>query len=111
MCSFLHTGERGFGCAGTQTLSGRKWTEKRKRFLSRGKKKVDNSLIVFILMCMDEEYRVVRKSGGQFSVTIPLKFVRKGGFNTCKLVGISQTKNGNLKIRGINIGENKSRQV
>ena len=83
--------------------------EKRKRFFLRGKKKVDNSLLVFILVRMEEEYRVVRKSGGQFSVTIPLKFVRKGGFDTCKLVGISQAKNGNLKIRGIDIGENKSK--
>lgn len=62
-----------------------------------------------MLTAMEEVYRTVRKSGGQCSVTIPLRFAREGGFDKCKLVGISQAKNGNLKIRRIDIGEIKSK--
>lgn len=51
----------------------------------------------------------VRRSGNQTSLTIPLKFALKGGFIDCKYVGISQTKNGKLKIRRIDFGKNKTK--
>ena len=75
------------------------------------KKKLDNSLLVIIKGGMDELYRAVRRSKGQYSVTIPLKFAMKGGFDTCKLVGISQAKNGNLKIRRIDFGKSGKERV
>ena len=46
----------------------------------------------------------VRKSGGQYSVTIPVKMAEAAGYDKVKYVVISQSKNGNLKIRRLDIG-------
>ena len=69
------------------------------------KKSLDISLIVTIQRTMEELYRAVRRAKGQYSVTIPLKMARKGGFDKCKIVGISQIGNGNLKIRRVEFGK------
>lgn len=71
-----------------------------------GKKKLDISLIVSIKVAMEEILMSVRKSNGQFSLTIPLKFAVKGGFDRCKYVAISQAKNNNLKVRRVDVGKN-----
>jgi len=46
----------------------------------------------------------IRESGGQYSVTIPVKMALEGGYDKAKYVIITQNKNGNLKIRRMEIG-------
>jgi len=53
----------------------------------------------------------IRKSGGQYSVTIPLKMAEAAGYDKAKYVVISQCKNGLIKIRGSEIGSKKTGSV
>ena len=56
---------------------------------------------------MDKRIMSIRESGGQYSLTIPLKMAVKGGYDKSKYVIVSQTKYGDLKIRRVKFGETK----
>ena len=72
---------------------------------------LDKRLLVFRIRNMDEQIMAIRKSGGQYSVTIPLKMAEAAGYKDGKYVIISQSKNGNIKIRRSGVGSSKSGSV
>ncbi len=72
---------------------------------------LDNSLLVFRIRNMDEQIMAIRKSGGQYSVTIPLKMAEAAGYRDGKYVIISQSKNGNLRIRRSGVGISKEGSI